>query len=196
MDNLKNIFLVLSTAVSLSAYFVGVKTIIKGSFRPQRTTWFLMSLISVLFVTSLLAQGDRNAIWLALAIFVGNFLIFLLSIKKGMGGKSKLDMVIFLMVITSLAIWYITKNPLLALIMSIITDFIAFLPTMVKSWILPWTEEWVFYIFGIISSLLNILSLSIFNFEKSIFLIYFLLSNLALVLIIVLRRKYIKNLQN
>lgn len=194
MNNLKNIFLVLSTVISLSAYFVGIRFIFKGSFRPQRTTWFLMAVISALFVATLLAQGDRNAVWLASAIFVGNFLIFLLSIKNGIGGKSKSDMVVLLMVVISLLVWYITKNPLLALVMSIIADFIAFLPTMIKSWFLPWTEEWMFYVFGIVSSFLNLLSLSVFNFEKSIFLIYFLLSNIALVLIIVLRRKYIKTL--
>lgn len=194
MNNLKNIFLVLSTVISLSAYFVGIRFIFKGSFRPQRTTWFLMAVISALFVATLLVQGDRNAVWLASAIFVGNFLIFLLSIKNGIGGKSKSDMVVLLMVVISLLVWYITKNPLLALVMSIIADFIAFLPTMIKSWFLPWTEEWMFYVFGIVSSFLNLLSLSVFNFEKSIFLIYFLLSNIALVLIIVLRRKYIKTL--
>jgi len=194
MNNLKNIFLVLSTVISLSAYFVGIRFIFKGSFRPQRITWFLMAVISALFVATLLAQGDRNAVWLASAIFVGNFLIFLLSIKNGIGGKSKSDMVVLLVVVISLLVWYITKNPLLALVMSIIADFIAFLPTMIKSWFLPWTEEWMFYVFGIVSSFLNLLSLSVFNFEKSIFLIYFLLSNIALVLIIVLRRKYIKTL--
>jgi hypothetical protein len=44
------------------------------------------------------------------------------------------------MALFSLVVWYTTKNPVLGLSMSIVTDFIAFFPTLVKAWILPETE--------------------------------------------------------
>jgi len=72
---------------------------------------------------------------------MGTLSIFILSIKRGIGGSSKLDIMIFLMVIVSLVVWYTTKNPVLGLIMSIVTDFIAFSPTLIKAWVLPETEE-------------------------------------------------------
>jgi len=59
---MENILLALAAMVSLSAYAIGAVSIIKGKFRPQRMTRFLLLLISLLFVGTLLAQGDTNAI--------------------------------------------------------------------------------------------------------------------------------------
>jgi len=190
---MKNIFLVLSTVISLSAYILGIISITKGSFKPERMTRFLLLLISLLFVGTLLASGDRNAIYLALATFVGTLVIFLLSIKNGIDGTSKLDKTVFFMVIVSLFVWYTTKNPILGLIMSILTDFIAFFPTLVKAWKIPETEEWKFYALDTLSSFLIILSLSTITFGKIIFPLYVFSTTLLVVLIIIGRKKYLKN---
>ena len=186
---MKNIFLILSVMTVFSSFIIGVKSIIKGNFRPQRMSWFLMVLIMILACGTLWAQGDRNAFWLALAICLTNLVIFVLSIKKGLGGTSKLDIVVLCMVIISLFIWYTTKNPLLGLIMSMITDLIALLPTLIKAWNLPETEERRIWIMGIISSFLNIISLSPIVVEKVIFPLFVLVINIIMVLIIVLRSK-------
>ncbi len=188
---MENILLALATTVSLSAYIIGFVSILKGSFRPQRMTRFLLLLISLLFVGTLFAQKDTNAIWLALATFTGTLAIFILSIKKGMGGKSKLDITVFFMVLASLAVWYTTKNPVLGLAMSIITDFIAFSPTLVKAWALPETEEWKFYVMDVISSFLIILSLSTITWGNAIFPIYIFSINLLVTIVILFRRKKI-----
>lgn len=181
--------LALATTVSLSAYAIGFVSILKGKFRPQRMTRFLLLLISLLFVGTLLAQGDTNAIWLALATFTGTLSIFILSIKRGIGGSSKLDITVFLMVIVSLIVWYTTKNPVLGLTMSIVTDFIAFSPTLIKAWVLPETEEWRFYVMDVISSFLIILSLSTITLGNAIFPIYIFLINLLVTIIILIRGK-------
>lgn len=186
---MENILLALATTVSLSAYAIGFVSILKGKFRPQRMTRFLLLLISLLFVGTLLAQGDTNAIWLALATFTGTLSIFILSIKRGIGGSSKLDITVFLMVIVSLAVWYTTKNPVLGLTMSIVTDFIAFSPTLIKAWVLPETEEWRFYVMDVISSFLIILSLSTITLGNAIFPIYIFLINLLVTIVILIRGK-------
>ncbi len=128
-----NIFLVLSVIVSLIGFSFGIFSIIKGKFRPQRMTRFLLLLISALFVSTLFASKDRNSIYFASIMLMGTLIMFLLSLKKGMGGRSKMDVLVLFMVIGSLAVWYTTKNPLLGLLMSLLTDFLAFGPTIVKS---------------------------------------------------------------
>jgi hypothetical protein len=101
---MKQVFLVLSIVLSLLSFLVGIISIIKGKFKPQRMSRFLLFLITLLLVFSLIAQGDRNAVWLALAMMTGSLSIFLLSIKKGLGGRSVLDIVVFFMVLISLVI--------------------------------------------------------------------------------------------
>ncbi len=190
---MKNIFLIISTIFGFSTFIIGIYSIIKGHFRPQRMTRFLLLLNSILFVGTLFAQGDRNAIYLALIYFLGSLVIFILSLKTGIGGTTKLDVTILFMAIISLIVWYTTKNPVLGLVMSIVTDIISVYPTIIKAWILPETEEWRCYLTEVLASSFNILSLSVFTFGKIVYPLYIWIINAVIVLIIVLRQKQLKH---
>ena len=187
--NLKDVFLIISTIAALTSPVIGIYSIVRGDFRPQRMTRFLIFLISLLFVGTLLAQNDKNGIFIAVPQLIGGFIIFLLSIKKGIGGTGKMDIVVFIMAILSLIIWQTTKNPVLGLIMSVVTDLIAFSPTLIKTWKLPHTEEWKFYMSDVVASVFSILSIKSFSFGNLIFPIYILLINTTSVLMINLRKK-------
>ena len=189
---MKNLFLILSVIFSISAYLAGIISIIMGGFRPQRMTRFLLFLISILLVATSFAQGNRNTVYWMLAICIGNLIIFILSIKKGLGGTSKLDICVFFMVIISLIVWFTTKDPVVGLTLSIVTDFIAFSPTLIKSWILPETENWKVYMIEVFCSSCNLLSLSYFSFGKLVFPVYMLLINSTTTSIIFFRGR-IKN---
>jgi hypothetical protein len=187
--NPKDIFLVISIIAALTTPIIGIYSIVRGSFRPQRMTRLLIFLISLLFVGTLLAQNDRNGIFIAIPQLIGGFVIFVLSLKKGIGGKGKMDIVVFIMAILSLIIWQTTNNPILGLIMSIVTDIIAFSPTLVKTWNLPHTEEWKFYMSDVVASTFSILSIKSYTYASLIFPIYILLINTTSVLMIHLRKR-------
>jgi len=123
---MKNLFLILSVLIACISPIIGIRSILKGKFKPQRMTRFLLFLVSLLFIGTLLAQGDRNTIYVILVIGLGNLIIFLLSIKNGMGGTTKFDILVLLMAIVTLTIWKVSNNPVLGLVMSIVTNFIAF----------------------------------------------------------------------
>jgi hypothetical protein len=101
---MKNLFLILSVAIACISPIIGIRSILKGKFKPQRMTRFLLFLVSLLFIGTLLAQGDRNAIYVILVIGLGNLIIFLLSIKNGMGGTTKFDILVLSMAIVTLTI--------------------------------------------------------------------------------------------
>ena len=169
---------------------IGIYSIVKGDFRPQRMTRFLIFLITLLFVGTLFAQGDRNGIFIALAQLFGGGIIFLLSIKKGIGGYGKLDFIVLFLTIASLVVWKTTDNPTLGLFMSIFTDIIAFTPTIIKTWQLPHTEEWKFYMSDVVASFFSILSIQMYSMENLVFPIYIFCINTLSVVMILGRRKF------
>ena len=147
---MKTIFLVLSIVAGFTSPLIGISSVIWGNFRPQRMTRFLIFLLSLLFVGTLVAQGDKNGIYIASAQLLGSMVILGLSIKKGIGGWGKVDKIVLLMTLASLVIWKTTSNALLVLLMSMVTDFIGFVPTIIKTWKWPETEEWKFYLSDVI----------------------------------------------
>lgn len=149
-------------------------------------------LLSFLFVGTLLAQGDRHGIYIAVAQTFGSIVIFLLSIKKGMGGWNRLDKVVLTMTLLSLVIWKSTDNPLLGLVMSVVTDFIGFVPTITKTWQFPETEEWKFYLSDVISSTFSLLSIGSYTLANTTFPAYILFINALGVVLILGRRAYLR----
>jgi hypothetical protein len=110
-----------------------------------------------------------------------------------MGGTTKFDILVLSMAIVTLTIWKVSNNPVLGLVMSIVANFIAFWPTIIKAWHLPGTEEWRIYAFYVLSSIFTILSISNFTFGKVVSPVYVIFMNGFLTLMIVLRKKILKN---
>lgn len=184
-------FLIISIIAGSVAPIIGVTSVLKGSFRPQRMTRFLIFLVSLLFVGTLYAQGDRNSIYMASAQLLGSTALFFLSLKRGMGGNTKFDWVVFTMAIGSLIVWQTTKNPLLGLLMSLVTDFIGFVPTLIKTWKYPETEEWKFYMSDVVASFFSILSIGVFSLSNLAFPVYIFLINTVSVVMILGRKRYL-----
>lgn len=196
MENPKFIFLIISIIFGFVSPMIGIYSIVKGGFRPQRMTRFLIFLIGLLFVGTLFAQGDRNSIFIAITQLLCSFIMLLLSIKKGIGGYGKFDIFIFCMAILSLTVWKTTNNPTLGLIMSIATDLMAMTPTLIKTWKLPHTEEWTFYMSDVMASFFSILSIALYSLENLAFPVYVFVINMVSVTMILGRKKYLgrKNL--
>lgn len=79
--------------------------------------------------------------------------------------------------------------------MSIVTDLIAFSPTIVKTWKLPGTEEWKFYMSDVVASFFSILSISAFTVGNLAFPAYILAINTLSVVMILGRKKYLTKLK-
>lgn len=194
--DIKDIFLILSTIVSFSGYFIGIYSIFKGEYKPHRTTRLIILIVISISALSLFLSGDRVGLFLALAQTIGCLIIFLLSLKFGMGGMSRVDIIVLIFAIITLIIWKTTNNPILALYMSITTDFIGFSPTLYKAFKLPFTEDPKFYSADIIAGLLNLLALRLYNFSDIAFPGYIFIVNLACVILIIVGRLKTKRNNN
>lgn len=187
--NIPTLFLILSAVIGFTTPLLGIYFILKGTFKPQRMTRFLIALIMMLMVGTLYAAKDTNGIYLASAQLLGTLILFIMSIKYGLGGRSKFDLLIFVMAICSLIIWQTTQNPILGLLMSIITDLVAYTPTLIKIWKLPHTEDWRFYLSDVVASTFSLLSITTFDLKTLAFPTYILAINTTSVVMILIRRK-------
>lgn len=188
---MQQIFLILSIVAGFVSPVIGISSVLKGNFKPQRMTRFLIMLVSFLFVGTLFANGDTNGIYLASAQLLGSMAMFYLSLKRGIGGNTRLDWTVFAMAIGSLIVWQTTNIAFLGLVMSIVTDFIGFVPTLIKTWNHPETEEWKFYMSDVVASFFSILSISTLSLSNSVFPLYILAINIVSVVMILGRKRYL-----
>jgi hypothetical protein len=185
---MKEIFALISFIIIVAPIIPYAKDMTRGRVKPSRSTrvMFLGLLLLAFFQQYSLGSG------LGLALLVGEILgsvtVLLLSIRYGVGGLAKLDIVCYTLLILDLCIWAITKNALLAIFLTMLADMIALLPTVVKTWKDPQSETYYWWLMGVIAPVFGILSEGNFSLQEVLFPVYLLLANLLVVLLIVVPR--------
>jgi hypothetical protein len=158
--NMTNILVALSSILAFVSYIVYIKAILKGEARPHRTTRFVLTIITVIATASLIAQGSTVAVWLSGVFAFGCLIIFILSIKYGMGGWAKGDILCLIIALTGIIFWKVTSNPFYALFASITSDLAGQIPMLIKTYHFPETEVWTFYSIDVLAAILSILAIS------------------------------------
>jgi len=140
-----------------------VISILHGHTKPERTTYFIWLILSLVTTTSYIAVGARTTIWTGIAYTFTALLIFGLSIKHGMGGFSTFDVVCFFLAMGGIVMWVCTKDALLTLYFGMFVSFIAYLPTIKKAYFLPETENTLSWAITVCTAIVNVFALTTFK---------------------------------
>lgn len=182
--SVSNPFLLISNILVLFAYIVYIIAIFRGKAKPHRTTRFVLLLITGLAAFSLFAQGNQVAVWLAGISALMSSIIFVLTLKYGMGGWERIDLLCLGIALIGIIIWRITNNPILALFSAILADFVGLVPTLIKTYHHPHTEVWTFFTLGGLGALCNLLAVQVWTVDEIAYPLYLVVVNIGLVLLI------------
>ena len=189
---MSSIFIIISSLLALISPLIYARAIFKGKAKPHRTTRLVLLLITSLATASLLAQHNTVAIWLAGVSTLQSIFIFILSIKRGMGGWAKIDVFCLIIALSGIVLWQTTKEPSLALYASIAADFTGMIPALIKTYRYPQTEIWAFYLLDVFAALFNIFAIKIWTVQQFSYPLYLVIINFAMV-ILVIRPTILKN---
>lgn len=180
--------------LSFSAYIIYIISIFKGSTKPSRSTWWILTLVGGLILWSSYSLGLYESLWIQVAYVVGPFILAILSIKYGSGdGLTTLDKVCLAGALISALLWIIFNSPLIGLLGSIIVDFIGLIPTFGKSILKPEEEDPNAWLLETVSSLINICAItSWFTLEHKdwIYALYLALVNGSLTILLWRKRVF------
>jgi hypothetical protein len=146
-------------------------------------------LITALSTASLLAQHNTVAVWLAGVSTLQAVLIFSLSIKHGMGGWSRSDILCLVIALTGIVAWQTTKDPAFGLYFSILADFAGMVPALIKTYRLPHTKNVWFFGFDMVAGMFTLLAIMTFTAEQIAYPIYIMIIN-AVMVVLILRPKF------
>ncbi len=173
-----------------------IRDILLLKTKPQRMTWFIWAvLLSIAFFAQLSKGGTWSLITTGVD-WLGVVIIFILSIKYGMGGATRLDKTALAGAGIGLILWYLTSEPLFAILITIFIDFIAGMLTILKTYKQPETETYIAYMICGTGGLLGTLSVGESNFSLIIFPLWICLFNYAIGITVLLgrRRLFLKSL--
>jgi hypothetical protein len=173
------IFAILSGAVVVFGGPPYLLDILKGKTKPQRTTWFIWTVQGTIAFFSQVQLGAHWSLLFAGLNAAGNLAVFLLSLKYGVGGWNRIDILALSIAFVGVILSVIIKAPFLALLGVILADFAGVIPTLHKTFLLPSSETTVTWFALGTSSLLAIFSVGSTKFSLLLYPVYLTLANYA-----------------
>lgn len=183
-------FIWIGVLVNLFASIWYAKTVADGGTKPNLVSWLIWSLAPFIGTFLALKAGAGLA---ASGIFLAGFgplMVIVVSLfKKNVFWKIlPFDLVCGFFSIVALVLYVLTNNLAVSIIFAILSDFLAAVPTLRKTWNFPETEHFSTYTGGIINNIFALLIIKNWSFSIFAFPIYFITINLA-ILFAIYRKK-------
>ena len=179
-------FVFLGVAISFVGGLSYVVDTLKGRTKPNRVSWFIWALAPLIAFIAELKHGVGIQALMTFIVGFNPLLVFIASFvnKKSEWKLGRLDMLCGALSLVGLVLWFISKNPNVAILFSILSDGLAGIPPIVKSYHFPETENYYGYLAPAISALITLATISVWNFAHYGFPIYiFFICTLLFVLI-------------
>ncbi|PIQ77001.1 hypothetical protein COV82_06765 [Candidatus Peregrinibacteria bacterium CG11_big_fil_rev_8_21_14_0_20_46_8] len=158
-------------------------TVIDARTKPNRVTWLMWSVAPMIAAAAAFSDGVR---WAALPVFIAGFAPLLVFFASFVNPKSywkleRFDYVCGGLSVLSLLLWALTREPVVAVFFALLSDALASVPTIAKSWKYPETETGLMYIAGGINAGTSFFALQTFTFTELAFPAYLVALNVVLV---------------
>ena len=175
---------IIAGVLIFSSYSFYVLAIIRGTTKPNRATWFMLAVISTVIAASYYDVGAQNTWWVAVGAALGTSFVALLSVRYGSGGKTLFDRLCILVGIGSLIFYFLSTNPLVTLLLTLVMDGAAMLPTIRHAALAPHEEDKFAWTLTAVGDILAIIVIDQWTFGVAVYPFYMLLINGAVVLLI------------
>lgn len=185
----KELFGVAATGIAIIGYILYARSVLQGRSRPHVFSWFVWGIISGITFAVQFAERAGAGSWVTAVGGVGCLLVFGLALRKGIRKFSRIDWTCLTLALLGVGLWVVTDVPLTAAIMVTLADAIAYVPTYIKGFRLPFEEHLAPYIIGAIIPLLAIPAIERYVLANWLSPASLIITNAAFVTMILLRRR-------
>ena len=166
-----------------------VRDILRGSTRPQRSTWTIWTTLAFVVLASQWASGARWSLALVIGQAAACTVIFVLAMRRGVGGVTPVELVLLGIAALGIAGWQIADDPIIATCSVVTADLIGMALMLPKTYQSPGSETPSTFAIGAVSTLFALAAIESLAPALVIYPAYILVADVTLVTLIVLRRR-------
>lgn len=154
---------IIAGILALAGYIPYIIGILRGKTRPNKASWIIWTVVGALLAFSYMAEGDQNAIWLPLGYFLGPLIVAIMSLRYGYSEWSRLDKICLVAAIISIVPWLLSSDATITLLINVLIDSLGAVPTIVKTYHEPETEDFTAWVVFFIANTLQLFAISTLN---------------------------------
>ncbi len=165
-----------------------VRDIFRKTTVPECAPWFIWTMLGIISFFAQSAEGATWSLWLTVAFILGDFIIFALSIKYGIGGFRKRDIIALVASGIGLYLWYLTQHAYISLYITILIDAVGYQLIYIKVFESPKSETISAWVCFAMAGLLGALSVGKLDPILVSYPLFVFAANTSVVGLILLRR--------
>lgn len=165
-----------------------LRDVLREKVKPHPYTWLVWSVVSAVTFFGQVAKGAGVGAIPTAASEMFTVIIFLFSIKYGFKHIRRQDTIFLIVALLGLIPWYYTKDPTISVIIVVIIDLIAFIPTLQKTKRNPETENQILFSMNAARHILTLFSLEAYNIATTLHSIAMIIVN-SLMTYLILRKR-------
>ena len=188
----KELLSAIAITLTLVAFLPYIRSIQQGITKPHVFSWVIWGATTfVVFLAQLAEKGGVGAWPIGVSGIITLYVACLAYIKKSDTIITRTDWFFFLMAMTSLPLWYLTSNPLWAVVILTIVDVLGFAPTFRKAYSQPFEEQLRFFVIMVARNLISILALEHYSQTTVLFPAVIAAACLIFILMVMYRRRVV-----
>jgi hypothetical protein len=188
----KEIYSTAAITLTLMAYFPYIRSIILGKIKPHVFSWVIWGITTfVVFLAQLEDKGGLGAWPIGVSGIITLFVALLSYIKRADIAITKMDWIFFILALSSLPLWYLSSDPLWAVVILTTVDLFGFVPTIRKAYIEPYSESQSFFALFVVRNVVAIMALENYSVTTVLFPVAISIACVFLMAMIASRRKIV-----
>ncbi|MEI7632639.1 MAG: hypothetical protein WCJ60_04985 [bacterium] len=190
-NSIKQAISLVAVILTFIAYIPYYRDILRNKTHPHVYSWSLWGLLTILIVALQIKGGAGSATYVTAAAGLLCIGVVILGLKNGKRDITKSDTVVAILGLIAIGFWLIVKQPVISIILVVVADILAFIPTVRKSWHKPQSETLSLYITNTFRFFLALLAVKEYTILSSLWLVVWVTGNGLFSIMLVLRRKHI-----
>lgn len=178
-----------ATVIALASYVPYFRDIIARKTKPHAFTWLIWGVLTgIAFVGQLVGHAGPGA-WVTGFTAVICLAIAAIAAVSGERYIARLDWIALAGAGLALIVWFLTRGPLLSVILITIIDNIGFVPTLRKSYYRPGEETMSTFMLSGLKWVLGIVALDHLSVTTALFPFSIVVASWLFVVMLLVRRK-------
>ena len=188
---MKEILSLIAVILTFAAYIPYFRDILKGKTQPHVYSWSLWTLLTILIIALQLLGKAGSATWVTGAAGLMSLGVVLFSLKNGKKYITTSDTIVAILSLLAIVFWVFAKQPIVAMILVVAADMLAFIPTVRKSWQAPHSETLSLYVTNTLRFTLALLAVQTYTFLSTLWIVAWVIANGLFSVLIVMRRRVV-----
>jgi len=176
--------------LTITAFFPYIRSILNESIRPHVFSWIIWGATTFVVFLAQLADGGGAGAWpIGISALLTISIALLAYSRRADIVITRTDWLFFVSALSSLPVWYLTSDPLWAVVILTTVDVLGFGPTVRKAYLFPHSESVLFFSMFTTRNIIVIMALEHYSVTTVLFPAVIAAACMALIVLVTYRRR-------